>query len=179
MDRRKKFLGYKINWIYDRGYVDISIPDYIKNALKRLSYKVSITPQYSPRKHIEVNWINKGDRQYAQQPDNSPFLDKVETKYIQQVIGVFLYYACALDSTVLPALKQIAVQQAQPTKLIMKKVQKLIDYANTYQSTYVKFYAINMQLLVDSDAAYLVLPKARSRITGYFRLGTTKTSPFK
>ena len=35
------------------------------------------------------------------------------------------------------------------------------------------------QLLVDSDAAYLVLLKARSRIAGYFRLANTPTSPYK
>ena len=28
-----------------------------------------------------------------------------------------------------------------------------------------------MQLIVDSDAAYLVLPNAKNRIAGYFRLG--------
>ena len=28
-----------------------------------------------------------------------------------------------------------------------------------------------MQLIVDSDAAYLVLPNAKSRIAGYYRLG--------
>ena len=59
----------------------------------------------------------------------------------------------------LPALNQIGAQQAQLTQLILKKIQRLIDYANTYQHAYVRFYASHMQLLVDSDAAYLVLPK--------------------
>ena len=175
----KNFLGYTLNWNYDKGYVDISIPDYIRNALKRLGYNVSVTPQYSPHEHIGVNWTNKGDRQYAQQPDTSPFLSKVETKYVQQVVGVFLYYARALDSTMLPALNQIGAQQAQPTQLVMQKVQRLMDYANTYKDAYVRFYASDMHLMVDSDAAYLVLPKARSRIAGYFRLANTPTSPFQ
>lgn len=48
----KNFLGYKINRKYDRGCVDISIPDYIRNTLKRLIYNVSITSQYSPHEHI-------------------------------------------------------------------------------------------------------------------------------
>ena len=79
----ENFLGYKINWNYDRGYVDISIPDYIKNALERLGYNVSTWPQYSPHEHIGVNWTNKGDRQYAQQPEASLFLTKDKTKYVQ------------------------------------------------------------------------------------------------
>ena len=37
-----------------------------------------------------------------------------------------------------------------------------------------------MQLYVDSDAAFLVLPKARSRIAGYFRLlNDSKTNKYE
>ena len=89
------------------GFVDISMPNYVKSALKRLLYKVCITPQYSPREHPGVNQTKKGDRKYAQQPDDSPFLSKEKTTYVQQVVGVFLYYARAIDSTMLPALNQI------------------------------------------------------------------------
>ena len=31
-----------------------------------------------------------------------------ENKYIQRVVGIFLYYARTIDSTMLPALAQIA-----------------------------------------------------------------------
>ena len=54
-----------------------------------------------------------------------------------------------------------------------------MNYANTYQNTYVRLYASDMQFLVNSYAAYLVLSKARSRIAGYFRLANTPTSSFK
>ena len=54
-----------------------------------------------------------------------------------------------------------------------------MKYANTYQRAYVRFYASDMQVMVDSDAVYLVLPKSRSRIAGYFRLANTPTSPYK
>ena len=54
-----------------------------------------------------------------------------------------------------------------------------MDYANTYQNAYVRFYASDMQLMIDLDAAYLVLPKVRSRIAGYFRLANTPTSIYK
>ena len=45
-----------------------------------------------------------------------------------------------------------------------------MDYANTYKTTKVWFYASDRILEVDSDAAYLVMPQARSRYAGYFRL---------
>ncbi|MFO0089630.1 MAG: hypothetical protein ACK518_02280, partial [bacterium] len=47
-----------------------------------------------------------------------------------------------------------------------------MDYAATYPNTIVRYYASGMILFVDSDAAYLVLPKARSRIAGYHYLSS-------
>ena len=45
-----------------------------------------------------------------------------------------------------------------------------MDYTITYSKGYIRFDASHMLLIVDSDAAYLVLPKSRSRTAGYFRL---------
>ena len=46
----------------------------------------------------------------------------------------------------------------------------LLDYLNTYSKAKIRFYASDMKLFVDSDAAYLVAPKAKSRISGYYYL---------
>ena len=45
-----------------------------------------------------------------------------------------------------------------------------MDYAATYSNVYVRYYASDMVLSIDSNAAYLVLPNTRSRIAGYFQL---------
>ena len=45
-----------------------------------------------------------------------------------------------------------------------------MKYLHTYPNTYICFYASDMILHVDSNAAYLVDPKSRTRITGYFHL---------
>ena len=45
-----------------------------------------------------------------------------------------------------------------------------MDYLHTYPNDYIRFYARDMILHIDSDAAYLVAPKSRSRIAGYFHL---------
>lgn len=51
-----------------------------------------------------------------------------------------------------------------------RKVGRLLDYVTTYPRAQLRFYATDMLLHIDSDAAYLVLPKARSRVAGYFCL---------
>ncbi len=50
----------------------------------------------------------------------------------------------------------------------MKKCKRLLDYVSTYKNTYLRFFASDMILHVDSDAAYLVAPGAKSRIAGFF-----------
>lgn len=42
------FLGFTLDWQYAQGYVDISIPNYLKKLLLRIYYIPTIYPQYSP-----------------------------------------------------------------------------------------------------------------------------------
>ena len=59
---------------------------------------------------------HKNTRQYPTAPDTTQLLNPKDTKYIQSVTGSFLYYGRALDRTILPALNEIASEQAQPTQ---------------------------------------------------------------
>lgn len=99
-----------------------------------------------------------------------PVLSPKETKHIQSITGSFLYYGRAIDYTTLLALNEIASAQAQPTSHTAQKAQHLMDYLNTYPNAYIHFYASDTILHVNTDAAYLVAPKARSCIAGYFHL---------
>ena len=51
-----------------------------------------------------------------------------------------------------------------------QKYHRMLDYAATYPNAFIRYYASEMILHVDSDAAYNVMPKARSRIAGYYYL---------
>ena len=42
--KRENFLGYTIDWNNKKGYVDISMTDYIRNALKKLLYTTKVYP---------------------------------------------------------------------------------------------------------------------------------------
>ena len=93
-------------------------------------------------------------------------------------MGTFLYYARSLDSTILPALNDISSQQAHPMIKVKEKIQQLMDYANTYPNVFLRYYASDMQLHIDTDEAYLVLPKAKSRIAGYYCLLKNNTKQY-
>ena len=76
--------------------------------------------------------------------------------------GSFLFYGRAIENTILPTLNEIASAQSAPTQLTQNKEQQLMDYLNTYLDAYVRYYASDMVLHVDSNAAYLVAPEMTS-----------------
>ena len=51
----------------------------------------------------------------------------------------------------------------------------LLDYLVTYPDAKIRYTKSGMILHLDSDAAYLVAPKARSWIVGFFYCGDTYT----
>ena len=165
----QNFCGFKIDWDYSNGFVDISMPNYIKDILLRFLHQTPKKPEHSPHAHVPIQYGIK-TRQYAVNQCDSPLLDKKGIKYVQQVVGSLLYYARALDGTMLPALNTIGSEQAKPTESTKNKCKKLLDYAATYPNAYIRYHASDMVLHVDTDAAYLVLPKARSRVAGYYQL---------
>ncbi len=69
-------------------------------------------------------------------------------------------------------MKLIGVNQANPTQKTMKKTKHLLDFAATYPNKKICYHASDMILYVESDAAYLVLPNAKSCIGGYFYLSS-------
>ena len=98
-------------------------------------------------------------------------LDEKQVKAIQHVVGGVLYYARAVDSTVLPALSSIASEQASATKMTEKKAAQLLNYLATHSKAVVRYYASDMILNIHSDASYLSESRARSRIAGEFCMG--------
>jgi hypothetical protein len=103
--------------------------------------------------------------------DDAPKLDKQGIRLVQSIVGSLLYYARAVDPTMLPALNDIGSEQSAATTKTKESCKWLLDFATTYPNAKIRFHASDMQLYVDSDAAYLVQPNARSRYAGYFYLG--------
>eukprot|EP00804_Cyclotella_cryptica_P006175 CCRYP_015258-RB/>CCRYP_015258-RB protein AED:0.28 eAED:0.28 QI:0/0/0/1/1/1/3/0/731 len=116
-------------------------------------------------------------QQYTHPPDTSPPLRKPDALFIKEVIGVFLYYARAVDCTMLAALGSLAAQQANPTQLTLSYVKHFLDYAASHPDAMVTFHASDMVLAVHSDASYLSETKARSRAGGHFFMSTKDVFP--
>ena len=99
------------------------------------------------------------------------------TKIIQQVTGTLLYYARAVNPTILVALSAIAAQQSKLIEQTMAKVRQLLQYCASQGNAILTYRASDMVLVVHSDAGYLSEPQARSRVGGHFFLSSNVQYP--
>jgi hypothetical protein len=96
-------------------------------------------------------------------------------KRLQQIVGTFLYYARAVDSTMLPALSTLASLQTKATVATEKSITQFLDYAATNPQAIIRYQASDMALNIHSDASYLSESEARSRAGGIFFLSSQRT----
>jgi hypothetical protein len=164
-----RYCGLTLDWDYTKRTLDISMPGYVERALQRFTHKPDpAQPSNSPHRYQVPTY---GQRiQYAKPADTSAPLNAADKTRIQEVIGVFLYYARAVDNTMLPALGTIAQSQATPTRHTMNAIIQLLNYAAANPNAILRYVASDMILHVESDASYLSESKARSRYAGYHYL---------
>eukprot|EP00957_Ditylum_brightwellii_P151402 11529439-Ditylum_brightwellii.AAC.1 len=142
------------------------MPGFVPKSLKKFQHATPVKPQYAPHKWNQPKYGQKV--QYAPPPDTSDVQGKKDTLKIQAIVGTFLYYGRAINGTILSTINEISADQAKPKISTAKQSTMLMDYLATYPNAVLRFFAGNMQLHVDSDAAYLVINGTKSRITGYF-----------
>jgi hypothetical protein len=163
------YCGISLDWDYINQTVDTSMPGYIKKKLQEYNH---VLPgcmqacQHSPEpKKFGAN---------AQTPlavDSSLLLNEKGLKRVQKIIGSILYYARAVDITVLIALSAITVEQTKATVKTMGRCIQLLDYLASNSEVKVRYYASNMVINIHLDASYLLETKARSRPCGHFFMG--------
>ena len=171
----KQYIGIHLDWNYAKRELICSMKGYVQQALKELEHVANTRHQYAPS-HIDRP--NYGARiQYATD-DETDTLDESKIKYLQRVVGKFLYYARAIDTTMAHAINDIGAAVANGTEATEKAVRHFLDYAHSNPDGEIIFRASDMILQVDSDAAYLVAPKARSRAGGYHFLGNKDHTMF-
>ena len=150
----KRYLGLDFNWDHQNRVVHISILKYVANAIKSFHHKHLRKPQDQPYPQIKTIYGTKA--QYSPDADNYPLLAPSDKKKLQEVTVTLLYYARAVDATMLTALGYIATQQANATKNKMKKVTQFLEYASSPSDVIITYNTINMVLAGHSDASYLL-----------------------
>jgi hypothetical protein len=141
------------------------MPGYIERALQRFHHTKPTRSEDAPHEWIAPTY--GASVQYTAPEDTSAPLDKQGIKRIQEIVGVLLYYARAIDNTMLVALNDISSAQANGTEHTLNAVTKLLNYAASHPDAVIRFVKSNMILHTHSDGSYLSAPKARSRAGGF------------
>jgi hypothetical protein len=153
------------------------MPGYVERALQRFAHSKPTCHEPSPHAWTQPQYGAKV--QYATTPDETPCLDVKNTTLVQMVLGTFLFYARAVDVTMLKAIGTLATQQAHPTKHTMQGITKLLNYAASNPEASLRYHASDMCLWIDSDASYLSESNARSTCAGYHFLSDRPSDPTK
>jgi hypothetical protein len=164
------YCGLTLDWHYDKGYVDVSMPGYVGRALKKFNHPAPLRKQHAPHRWVESAYGSKQPQTPTAESTAQP-LDASGTTRVQAINGTFMYYGRGVDPCILVALNEIASEQAKPTTTTIGKTTMLMDYLHTNPDDVIRFYASDMILKITTDAAYLVQPKARSRVAAHYHLG--------
>jgi hypothetical protein len=165
------YLGMTITQDRVHHTISLSMPGYVAAAAKLFNVTKASRPTHTPLKYSPPFHFTS-DPQLAVD-DTSPPLAPVDVTFIQQVIGKFLYYARAVDSTMLCPLNKLASRQALPTEDLLADVHHFLQYAVFHPSASVVFHPSKMILMTHSDASYLSESKSRSRAAGLHWLSDT------
>ncbi len=146
------------------------MPGYIKKKLQEYGHVVPIKLQscpYAPEpKQFGVT------AQAPAPPDDKPKLNDAGIKRVKKIVGSILYYARAVNMTVLMALSSIAMKQTKATDRTFERCMQLLDYLASNNPAKVRFHALDMIMNILSNKLYLSAPEAQSRTCGHFFMGS-------
>jgi hypothetical protein len=162
------YSGMTLKWDYNKRICDISMPGYISNVLSKFQHDSPKHQQHTPSRYDTPVYGAK--TQYATKDETSP-LTAQQCLTIQQVKGSILYYARAVDPTVLMPLYDIATEQTKATWKTQAAKNQMLDYLETHPDATIRYQASDMVLYIHSDASYISVSDARSRLGGLFFLG--------
>jgi hypothetical protein len=155
-DDGNTYLGMTIKFNTKLNKVNISMPGYLEKALARfrLHYLLpSHRAARSPGRYIPPNCGSKLPQLASEDPTD--FLSPEQKKEIQAIVGAILYYARAVDHTLLPIANEIASQQAAPTQAVLKAANRVLSYCAAHLNNATTYHSYDMILHGLADASYL------------------------
>jgi hypothetical protein len=128
-------------------------------------------PEHAP--HMWNPPIHGAKTQFVNETTPIPALLDKDVNKLQQLTGTLLYYARAVDPTLIMQINVLASEQSNATEVTADKVIELLNYCNTHPETKIRYHAADMILHIHSDASYLSENEAKIRAGGFFYMGNT------
>jgi hypothetical protein len=170
-----KLSGITIKWNYAHRHCCISMSGYIKTLLIKFKHPHPLKPCHSPYKCLPISYGAKA--QLTSEVDASEILDKHRKRRIQEIVGLLLYYAGAVDNKLLVALSATVARQAYATVATEQAVHLLLDYVATYLADGIVYRSSDMILCAHPDAGFLNETNSRSRAGAHIFLSENDPIP--
>ena len=129
------YLGVTLEFNYEDRTCKMSMPGYVKQALIKFHHEFNKTIN-SPSPFMPPVYDQK--IQMATIDKTNP-MTKQQTKILQQVCGTFLYYARAVDCTMLDALNDLATRVKDGTQKTVAALNHFLDYCATHPEAVVLY----------------------------------------
>jgi hypothetical protein len=136
------YSGMTLKWDYKNQTCDISMPGYVSNVLSKFQHDAPKHPQHTPSRYVTPFYGAK--TQYATKDETTPLTAK-QCITIQKVTGPVLYYARAVDPTVLMPLNDIATEQTKATKKTQAATNHFLDHLATHLDAAIRYHASDMR----------------------------------
>jgi hypothetical protein len=127
------YCGLTLEWDYKHRTMDLSMPGYIKAALHKYQHAAPARPEHAP--HAWNPPIYGAKTQYVEDETTSPALSNKDVTKLKQLTGTLLYYARAVDPTLIMPINVLESEQSRATEVTADKVTKLLNYCNTHPET--------------------------------------------
>jgi hypothetical protein len=171
------YCGLTLDWDYKKRTVDLSMTGYIKAALHKYQHPVPARPEHAP--HTWNTPIYGAKTQFVNEETTSPTLSDKDVNKLQQLTGTLLYYAQAVDPTLIMPINVLASEQSNAMEFTADKVIKLLNYCNTHPETKIRYHESDMILHIHSDAIYLSENEAKGRAGEFFYMGSNNKTDKK
>jgi hypothetical protein len=123
------YCGLALDWDYKNRTVYLSMHGYIKATLHKYQHPAHARPEHSP--HTWNPPIYGANTQFVNDRTTSPTLSDKDINKLQQITGTLIYYARAVDPTLIMPINVLTSEQSNATEETADKVIKLLNYCNT------------------------------------------------
>jgi hypothetical protein len=138
------FVGFHIRHDRANHTIALSMPQYIERAGKRFHI---VAHADNPGGHVPVYRRPLGPDLPPE--DTAVPASPAQAKRIQEIVGVVLYYARAVDPVLLTACSS---RQSLPTAKVVDAAERLLRFAAKRPTSTIVFHRSDMRLIIHSDA---------------------------
>ena len=106
-------------------------------------------------------------------------LDENNQKRLQKIVGKFLYYARAIEPTMLMEIKSLEAVQKKPTIETEKQITQFLSYSATHSDIVTEYRRSGIILRIYLDTSHISEPESQSISGEYFYLEKKPTHRYK